>query len=90
MRSGSRLLNPIEGALTSRTASLDAASVILTVPAAWDATACSLMRESAIRAGLVQSSRGGDVDWRDRLQIITSELFILSSSMFERAETDVG
>ncbi|GAA5841891.1 hypothetical protein JCM3766R1_002529 [Sporobolomyces carnicolor] len=52
-------------------ADLDAASVILTVPAAWDATACSLMRESAIRAGLVQSSRGGDVDWRDRLQIIT-------------------
>ncbi|GAA5969837.1 hypothetical protein JCM3765_004591 [Sporobolomyces pararoseus] len=52
-------------------ADLDAANVILTVPAAWDATACSLMREAAIRAGLVQSSRGGDVNWRDRLQIIT-------------------
>ncbi|GAA5914368.1 Hsp70 family protein [Sporobolomyces salmoneus] len=52
-------------------ADLDAANVILTVPAAWDATACSLMREAAIRAGLVQSSRGGDFNWRDRLQIIT-------------------
>ncbi|GJN93743.1 hypothetical protein Rhopal_006800-T1 [Rhodotorula paludigena] len=50
---------------------LNAADVLLTVPAAWDAAACSLMRESAIRAGLVQSSRGGDVNWRDRLNIIT-------------------
>ncbi|GAA5990623.1 hypothetical protein JCM11641_007059 [Rhodosporidiobolus odoratus] len=50
---------------------LNAADVLLTVPAAWDAAACSLMRESALRGGLVQSSRGGDVDWRDRLQIIT-------------------
>lgn len=51
--------------------STDAADVLLTVPAAWDAAACSLMRESALRAGLVQSSRGGDTQWRDRLQIIT-------------------
>ncbi|BGP19763.1 hypothetical protein JCM10213_003609 [Rhodosporidiobolus nylandii] len=50
---------------------LNAADVLLTVPAAWDAAACSLMRESALRAGLVQSSRGGDTTWRDRLQIIT-------------------
>ncbi|GAA5992962.1 hypothetical protein JCM10908_000772 [Rhodotorula pacifica] len=50
---------------------LNAADVLLTVPAAWDAAACSLMRESALRAGLVQSSRGGDTQWRDRLQIIT-------------------
>lgn len=50
---------------------LDAADVLLTVPAAWDAAGCSLMREAAIRAGLVQSSRGGDKNWRDRLQIIT-------------------
>ncbi|GAA6022340.1 hypothetical protein JCM10207_003291 [Rhodosporidiobolus poonsookiae] len=50
---------------------LNAADVLLTVPAAWDAAACSLMRESALRAGLVQSSRGGDTRWRDRLQIIT-------------------
>ncbi|GAA6044092.1 hypothetical protein JCM8097_000207 [Rhodosporidiobolus ruineniae] len=50
---------------------LNAADVLLTVPAAWDAAACALMRESALRAGLVQSSRGGDVRWRDRLQIIT-------------------
>ncbi|GAA5940680.1 hypothetical protein JCM3775_004761 [Rhodotorula graminis] len=50
---------------------LNAADVLLTVPAAWDAAACSLMRESAIRAGLVQSSRGGDTAWRDRLHIIT-------------------
>ncbi|GAA5992968.1 hypothetical protein JCM5350_003063 [Sporobolomyces pararoseus] len=50
---------------------LNAADVLLTVPSGWDAAACSLMREAAIRAGLVQSSRGGDVNWRDRLQIIT-------------------
>ncbi|KAK4046961.1 hypothetical protein OIO90_006379 [Microbotryomycetes sp. JL221] len=50
---------------------LDAADVLLTVPAAWDAAGTSLMREAAIRAGLVQSSRGGDKNWRDRLQIIT-------------------
>lgn len=44
---------------------------MLTVPAAWDAAGCALMREAAIRAGLVQSSRGGDKNWRDRLRIIT-------------------
>ncbi|GAA6018692.1 hypothetical protein JCM11491_001264 [Sporobolomyces phaffii] len=52
-------------------ADLDAANVILTVPAAWDAAGCSIMRDAAIKAGMVQSSRGGDVNWRDRLQIIT-------------------
>lgn len=51
--------------------SLDSADVLLTVPAAWDAAGCALMREAAIRAGLVQSSRGGDKNWRDRLRIIT-------------------
>ncbi|SCV73246.1 BQ2448_7171 [Microbotryum intermedium] len=50
---------------------LDSAEVLLTVPAAWDAAGCNLMREAAIRAHLVQSSRGGDIHWRDRLQIIT-------------------
>jgi 2-phospho-L-lactate guanylyltransferase (CobY/MobA/RfbA family) len=29
------------------------------------------MREAAITAGLVQSSRAGDTKWRDRLRIIT-------------------
>jgi hypothetical protein len=29
------------------------------------------MREAAIAAGLVQSSRADDVNWRDRLRIIT-------------------
>jgi hypothetical protein len=29
------------------------------------------MREAAIAAGLVQSSRAGDTSWRDRLKIIT-------------------
>ncbi|GAA6025140.1 hypothetical protein JCM10207_006249 [Rhodosporidiobolus poonsookiae] len=52
-------------------ADLESADVILTVPAAWDAEGCSNMRESAIRAGLVQSARGGDRNWRDRLRIIT-------------------
>ncbi|KAK4692622.1 hypothetical protein P7C70_g9089, partial [Phenoliferia sp. Uapishka_3] len=52
-------------------ADLDSADVLLTVPAAWDAAGCALMREAAIRANLVQSSRGGDKNWRDRLRIIT-------------------
>jgi hypothetical protein len=30
-----------------------------------------MMREAAIAAGLVQSARAGDRDWRDRLRIIT-------------------
>lgn len=29
------------------------------------------MREAAINAGLVASSRAGDLNWRDRLHIIT-------------------
>lgn len=52
-------------------ADLDSADVWLTVPAAWDAKGCELMREAAITAGLVHSSRAGDRDWRDRLRIIT-------------------
>jgi len=48
-----------------------AADVWLTVPAAWDGMGCQMMREAAITAGLVQSSRAGDRDWRDRLRIIT-------------------
>jgi hypothetical protein len=49
----------------------DSADVLLTVPAAWDAKGCDMMREAAIAAGLVQSSRAGDKNWRDRLKIIT-------------------
>lgn len=49
----------------------DSANVWLTVPAAWDAKGCDMMREAAIAAGLVQSSRAGDRDWRERLRIIT-------------------
>lgn len=49
----------------------DSADVWLTVPAAWDARGCDIMREAAITAGLVQSSRAGDTSWRDRLRIIT-------------------
>lgn len=40
------------------------------MPAAWDAKGCGIMREAAITAGLVQSARAGDRDWRDRLRII--------------------
>jgi molecular chaperone DnaK (HSP70) len=50
---------------------IDAADVWLTVPAAWDARGCGIMREAAIEAGLVQSARAGDINWRDRLKIIT-------------------
>ena len=58
-----------------------AADVWLTVPAAWDAMGCQMMRDAAITAGLVQSSRAGDRDWRDRLRIITYVLipFALST-----------
>ncbi|KAF5361454.1 hypothetical protein D9758_006262 [Tetrapyrgos nigripes] len=51
-------------------ADLNSADVWLTVPAAWDAKGCEIMREAAIQAGLVQSSRAGD-NWRERLRIIT-------------------
>ncbi|GAA5840524.1 hypothetical protein JCM11251_007608 [Rhodosporidiobolus azoricus] len=52
-------------------ADLEAADVILTVPAAWDAQGCDVMRTAAINAGMVQAARGGDRNWRDRLRIIT-------------------
>ncbi|KAF9006946.1 hypothetical protein BDQ17DRAFT_1423037 [Cyathus striatus] len=52
-------------------ADLNSADVWLTVPAAWDAKGCSMMRDAAIAAGLVQSVRAGDSNWRDRLRIIT-------------------
>ncbi|KAF9445980.1 actin-like ATPase domain-containing protein [Macrolepiota fuliginosa MF-IS2] len=52
-------------------ADLNSADVLLTVPAAWDAKGCDMMREAAITAGLVQSSHAGDKGWRDRLRIIT-------------------
>ncbi|KAF9048041.1 actin-like ATPase domain-containing protein [Hymenopellis radicata] len=52
-------------------ADLNTADVWLTVPAAWDAKGCDIMRDAAIAAGLVQSARAGDSQWRDRLRIIT-------------------
>jgi hypothetical protein len=52
-------------------ADLNTADVWLTVPAAWDARGCDMMREVAITAGLVASARAGDNAWRDRLRIIT-------------------
>ncbi|KAJ3557489.1 hypothetical protein NM688_g1454 [Phlebia brevispora] len=52
-------------------ADLDTADVWLTVPAAWDARGCQIMRDAAIRAGLVRSAHAGDATWRDRLRIIT-------------------
>jgi len=58
---------------------LGAADVWLTVPAAWDAMGCQMMRDAAIDAQLVQSSRAGDRDWRDRLRIITYVLLLLPS-----------
>ncbi|KAG8820632.1 hypothetical protein FRC17_010099 [Serendipita sp. 399] len=52
-------------------ADLNSADVWFTVPAAWDAKGCNIMRDAAISAGLVQSARAGDRNWRDRLRIIT-------------------
>ncbi|KDQ16894.1 hypothetical protein BOTBODRAFT_106352 [Botryobasidium botryosum FD-172 SS1] len=52
-------------------ADLESADVWLTVPAAWDAKGCGIMRDAAIAAGLVQSAHAGDREWRDRLRIIT-------------------
>ncbi|KAG8731074.1 hypothetical protein FRC12_019908 [Ceratobasidium sp. 428] len=46
----------------------------LTVPARWDAKACSIMREAAVRAGIVQKdpvTRAIESTPRDRLRIIT-------------------
>lgn len=50
---------------------LNTSDVWLTVPAAWDAKGCEMMREAAIAAGLVQSARAGEQNWRERLRIIT-------------------
>ncbi|KAF8183795.1 hypothetical protein K438DRAFT_1131087 [Mycena galopus ATCC 62051] len=52
-------------------ADLNSADVWVTVPAAWDARGCAMMREAGIVAGLVQSAYPGDIHWRDRLKIIT-------------------
>ncbi|KAF9480618.1 actin-like ATPase domain-containing protein [Pholiota conissans] len=52
-------------------ADLNTAEVWLTVPAAWDAKGCEIMREAAISAGLVANAHAGDDNWRDRLRIIT-------------------
>ncbi|KAL5478877.1 hypothetical protein ACEPAI_2154 [Sanghuangporus weigelae] len=52
-------------------ADLDSADVWLTVPAAWDAKGCELMREAALSAGLVQQFSATDRNWEDRLHIIT-------------------
>ncbi|KAG8742300.1 hypothetical protein FRC12_015398, partial [Ceratobasidium sp. 428] len=56
------------------TADLDSADVWLTVPARWDAQACSIMREAAVRAGIVQrdTTTEGIYSTRGyRLKIIT-------------------
>ncbi|KAH8114842.1 actin-like ATPase domain-containing protein [Phellopilus nigrolimitatus] len=52
-------------------ADLDSADVWLTVPAAWDAKGCEIMREAAISAGLVQQFSATDRNWAERLHIIT-------------------
>ncbi|KLO16492.1 actin-like ATPase domain-containing protein [Schizopora paradoxa] len=52
-------------------ADLDSADVWLTVPAAWDAKGCEIMREAAISAGLVAQFTAADKNWTDRLHIIT-------------------
>lgn len=71
--------------LTSLRFSQGAADVWLTVPAAWDALGCQMMREAAITAGLVQSSRAGDQNWRDRLRIIT---YVAALVFFPRPAND--
>ncbi|KAG8705098.1 hypothetical protein FRC09_003157 [Ceratobasidium sp. 395] len=56
------------------TTDLDSADVWLTVPARWDAQACSIMREAAVRAGIVQrdTTTEGIYSTRSyRLKIIT-------------------
>ena len=52
-------------------ADLDAADIWLTVPAAWDAKGCEIMREAAISAELVAQFSADDKNWTDRLHIIT-------------------
>ncbi|KAI5120632.1 hypothetical protein M0805_009392 [Coniferiporia weirii] len=52
-------------------ADLDSADVWVTVPAAWDAKGCEIMRKAAIAAGLVQKISAADRNWVERLHIIT-------------------
>jgi hypothetical protein len=40
------------------------------------------MREAAIAAGLVQSAHAGDGNWRDRLRIITYDIFCALAPAF--------
>jgi hypothetical protein len=41
-----------------------------------------MMREAAIAAGLVQSAHAGDGNWRDRLRIITYDIFCALAPAF--------
>ncbi|KAF9505410.1 hypothetical protein BS47DRAFT_1374308 [Hydnum rufescens UP504] len=49
---------------------LNVANVYLTVPSSWDARKCLILREAAIKAGLVAQITSQDTSWMDRLHII--------------------
>lgn len=70
-------------------ACVDSADVWLTVPAAWDAKGCGIMREAAITAGLVQNARAGDRNWRDRLRIIRFGAYFVSWRFLMRLSDNI-
>ncbi len=76
-------------------ADLDSADVWLTVPAAWDAKGCEIMREGAISAGLVAQFSAADKNWADRLHIITCVIIAFYSlrrynDRFDRREPEAA
>ncbi|KAM0753426.1 actin-like ATPase domain-containing protein [Meredithblackwellia eburnea MCA 4105] len=47
------------------------ATVVMTVPSAWSAAGCQVMREAALDANIVVSSKADDLRYKERLHIIT-------------------
>ncbi|KAG8705825.1 hypothetical protein FRC09_002740 [Ceratobasidium sp. 395] len=68
------LWNHVKQQITIKIGTIATLDIWLTVPARWDAKACSIMREAAVRAGIVQpdpTARATESTPRDRLRIIT-------------------
>ncbi|KAG8702172.1 hypothetical protein FRC09_004916 [Ceratobasidium sp. 395] len=68
------LWNHVKQQVTIKIGTIATLDIWLTVPARWDAKACSIMREAAVRAGIVQQdsvTRAMESTPRDRLRIIT-------------------
>ncbi|KAK4702478.1 hypothetical protein P7C70_g3743, partial [Phenoliferia sp. Uapishka_3] len=57
--------------VTGSVSDLMGATVVLTVPSSWTAAGCQVMRDAALKVGMVRSTGTTDRDWRSRLHIIT-------------------